>query len=452
VSVVPFGCLLAILALAPLPLGSNRPWAWSLLTALLAATTLLWAIASMAGMHGKSVRLLPIAIVVPFLVAAAWAALQIFGPVPDSWIHPLWDMAAARLPGPVSMAMSVDPNRGLSALVRLLGYGLAFVLGFHLCRTRRQCRGLLIAVAGAAFAYSLFGLYVEWTRADFHWFGDVYDATGRVTSTFVNRNHFATYAGLGLLCTISLLIESHLGPMPGPRLTSLPRSRHPVERIVERSWLPLLVIAVVGTALLLSRSRAGILATIAGATVLALASRRRRTAGGSGRIPPLLWIVPLALVFVVSGGGFLDRMTSFMSGVEGRKLLYGNVVEAVGSNPWLGFGLGSFANAFGMYRDEAVPGYNLYAHNSYLEAIFELGIPAGTCLVLSVVAAFLVCLQGIGRRRRDWIFPATGAAAAVLAGSHALVDFSLQIPAVAVTFAVLLGAAVAQSYPSAPDP
>jgi hypothetical protein len=33
-------------------------------------------------------------------------------------------------------------------------------------------------------------------------------------------------------------------------------------------------------------------------------------------------------------------------------------------------------------------------------------------------------------------------------GTHALVDFSLQIPATAVTFAALLGAAVAQSTSS----
>ena len=56
-----------------------------------------------------------------------------------------------------------------------------------------------------------------------------------------------------------------------------------------------------------------------------------------------------------------------------------------------------------------------------------------------------MCLRGVRRRRRDWIFPAVGLAASVLVAVHSLFDFSLQMPAVAITYACLRGAACAQS-------
>jgi hypothetical protein len=44
------------------------------------------------------------------------------------------------------------------------------------------------------------------------------------------------------------------------------------------------------------------------------------------------------------------------------------------------------------------------------------------------------------------VFPAIGFAASVVVGIHAAVEFSLQVPAVAVVYAALLGLGVAQSW------
>jgi hypothetical protein len=57
-------------------------------------------------------------------------------------------------------------------------------------------------------------------------------------------------------------------------------------------------------------------------------------------------------------------------------------------------------------------------------------------------------LRGVRLRRRDAVFPCLGIATTVLVALHATVDFSLQIPAVTYTYCFLLGAAVAQSWPS----
>ena len=64
----------------------------------------------------------------------------------------------------------------------------------------------------------------------------------------------------------------------------------------------------------------------------------------------------------------------------------------------------------------------------------------------------LICIQGLRNRGKDWVYPSVGIAASVLAGIHAWFDFSLQMPAVAMTFAAILGVACAQSYSSRPPP
>ena len=88
------------------------------------------------------------------------------------------------------------------------------------------------------------------------------------------------------------------------------------------------------------------------------------------------------------------------------------------------------------------------AHNTWLENLFELGIPAALALFLSIGGLALTCLRGVRERHRDWAIPATGVAATVLVGVHALLDFSLQIPAVGILYACIMGVACAQSWSS----
>jgi hypothetical protein len=55
------------------------------------------------------------------------------------------------------------------------------------------------------------------------------------------------------------------------------------------------------------------------------------------------------------------------------------------------------------------------------------------------------CLKGARTRQRDATIPAIAASVSFLVGAHALVDFSLQIQAVTLTYMAILGAGVAQA-------
>ena len=78
-----------------------------------------------------------------------------------------------------------------------------------------------------------------------------------------------------------------------------------------------------------------------------------------------------------------------------------------------------------------------------LELALEAGIPATLAMVSSVSAFAALCVVALVRRKAVR-FALAGTAASLMVGIHALVDFSLQMPAVAVTYAALLGVCAAQ--------
>jgi O-antigen ligase len=80
-----------------------------------------------------------------------------------------------------------------------------------------------------------------------------------------------------------------------------------------------------------------------------------------------------------------------------------------------------------------------------LQNTLELGIPAAICFYAALLWLVGLSLRGIVQRRRDAAYPCLAAAASLLVGLHATVDFSLQIPAVTATYLFLLGAGIAQS-------
>jgi O-antigen ligase len=171
-----------------------------------------------------------------------------------------------------------------------------------------------------------------------------------------------------------------------------------------------------------------------------------------GRYRKLGWImVPVfmaILAVLISGGATLDRLLEIVSDDTGRLDVYRTTAQAIADYPVLGTGAGSFVDIFPIYQPESIRAYFDQAHNDYLQNILELGIPAAICLFALVCWPIVTCLRGVSTRQRDAIYPCVAVAASVLVGLHATVDFSLQIPAVTVSYMFLLGIGVAQSRSS----
>ena len=164
------------------------------------------------------------------------------------------------------------------------------------------------------------------------------------------------------------------------------------------------------------------------------------------RLLILVALTVASIAFYLTSEVLLDRIDRTDITAEERLAVFANINRAIADNPVLGFGYGTFADSFRLYdQNEATVHYDR-AHNTWLENSFELGIPAALALFLAMAGLALTCWRGIWRRRRRWVYPATGVAASVLVGLHATVDFSLQLPAVAMLYALVMGIACAQSH------
>ena len=439
--------LMLLVVLSPLPLGSNREWSWTLCSLLAAVLTLLWAL-TRGWRRDETVQAAHAAIPLLFVMVCIWVLIQAATWAPVDWQHPLWLQAGGvlgqELPGRITLAAE-DSYTGL---MRLLGYALVFFLTFQLARDRGRARAMLGWLVTAGLVYAVFGLAVFWADYSPEWLFGGEDMPPDLRSTFVNRNHFATWQGLTLLCAIVWLHVRMARPetrpytLPDDRATS-------AERWVLQAWLPLTSILLMATALILTHSRGGFLATaIAVVVLMALLESRMPVKRVRARVAVLGALAVSGLAFYMTSEVLLKRIERTDIMTEGRLVVYENVRHGISENPWLGFGYGTFADSFRLYDRIEAPVHFDRAHNTWLENLFELGIPQAAMLFAAIGGLAMTCMRGVRRRHRDWAYPALGAAASVLAGVHALFDFSLQIPAIAILYACILGIGCAQARSS----
>ena len=437
--------LMLLVVVSPLPLGSNREWSWTLCAMVSSLLALLWVV-TRGWRSDSGLRLIHSAIPALFLLCCAWVVLQTVSWVPEDWKHPLWGQAADVLGVSLPGMISLSGEDSWIALMRLLSYALVFYLAFALGRERSRAHAMMRWLVAAGLVYGVFGLIVFWTDYSPEFIFGEKALLHDLRSTFINRNHFATWQGLTLLCAISLFFMRMSRPTSRPY--DLPQDRASVvEQFILKAWQPLIIVLLMVTALVLTHSRGGFVATFAATVVLLMLldshSSLKRV---SSRVLVIAALAVCSIAFYLTSEVLLDRFDRTDITTEERVIVFANVKRGIEENPVLGFGYGTFADSFRLYDRIESPVHYDRAHNTWLENLFELGIPAALALFLSIGGLALTCYRGVRRRRRDWAIPATGVAATVLVGVHALVDFSLQLPAVAILYACIMGLACAQSW------
>ena len=448
-----FWSLTALVVLAPLPLASVQPWSWGLLASVVGLLLVAWGVRTALGAAAPVVGLQKTWLVLlMFGLAVGWCVVQILPLIPPTWHHPLWRGAASALGTPVTGTVSVNPFETGSALLRVLAYAGIFWLSLQYCCSRRRARQVLFALTLAGLAYAGYGLVIEFSGAKMVLWFEKTAYLDSLTSTFINRNSYATYAGLTLLCASGLLIELLAGAM-GDHLSYREKIRGILDAVAGRGWALLVACTVIATALFLTDSRGGALSTILGILALLIAVGSTSTMSLRQAVAVALPVLGLGIAFfLLSGQTTAERLARTTIESEERARVYSVTLEAIGDAPLQGTGYGTFEEVFRIHRDERV--HNTYdkAHSTYLENVLELGLPAASLLFLSIAALFARCVIGVRTRRRDTLYPCIGVGATVLIAAHSLVDFSLQIPAVAATYALLMGAAIAQSWRSRERP
>jgi O-antigen ligase len=382
-----------------------------------------------------------------YLLLMVWAGIQAVTWTPQSWHHPMWHAAAAALDTSLGGAISLDPASGAETVMRLLAYGGVFWLALQFCHSRRRTRMLFQAIAVSGFVYALYGLAVTLGGNETILWFERWAYHNSLTSTFVNRNSFATYAGLALISSFTILFAGARHE-EAPGLFSRQGVMAFMDRFSNGGWIYALIMAVTAVALILSHSRAGIAASALGLVVFFVALAIGGRLVGRALAVYGAVVVAAAVVIILVAGQAAEGVDRSVEREE-RGVLFAYTLDAIEEYPVEGSGLGTWSEVFRLHRDDTlVRGYQR-AHNSYLEWASEMGLPATVLMVVTLLGLGVICLRGVRKRRKDQAFPAAGVAAGVLVASHSAVDFSLQIPAVAVVFAAMLGAACAQSRSSA---
>ncbi|HEY9215070.1 MAG TPA: O-antigen ligase family protein [Ancylobacter sp.] len=445
--------LLLVLAWVPFWLGSNRPIAWGINAALFGLLTVAFEIGLLVGgaRHPVAPRRLWWALVM-FAGLVGWIVFQISPWAPAAWQAAFWQMAGdllAGVPGvgTVEGRISVIPDQGIIGLVRLLTCAAAFYLALQLCRDRARAEMFPLAMVAIATAYALYGIVqLLFFPMTLLWI-DKPAYFESVTSTFINRNSYATYAGIGLVIALGVLIDAYRRAGAGRDAPFVHRVAAVVEITGRRGLVLMVAAAIIAIALFWTTSRAGTVSSLIGALVLLLfvvTLMRRRLV--------LVAIVLVALagligVLVMYGDSVAERLSE-EGGSDMRLAITSRTFEAALDVMWTGFGYGSFDRMFAVYRntDTWVTVHWDKAHNTYVEMLFDLGFPAAIAFGLMVLGLLLtVFVNLLGRDSRPMLsLTALAVSAAVF--SHAALDFSLQIQAVAITYWALLGAGLAQSW------
>src|SRR6516162_760929 len=192
--------VLALAAWAPLPLGSARPWAAAVLAIVAGLIVMGRGVADLAFAENEPVDLRALGIpALLFALALAWAIAQCLTLAPASWQHPIWAEAQSLLSLATKGAISLDTSATRDAIVHLLLDAAAFWLGFRIAQRPEGARAILIGIAAIGALYAGWGLIVYGTgNRTVLWFNK-WAYFDDLTSTFVNRNSFATFAGLALV-------------------------------------------------------------------------------------------------------------------------------------------------------------------------------------------------------------------------------------------------------------
>jgi putative inorganic carbon (hco3(-)) transporter len=426
-----YGLLVLILVVAT-PYGIVAPWRGaveSIFECGVFALGILWMIEGMLSGAWVSRQHL---LLLPLLLLAVFAYTQTL-PLGSS-------SSMAGINVPVWQALSYDPFETRLMVLKLLAYALALGLLLRYTSSPGRLRVLLLFVIGLGVASAMFALLRQTTQGSAPNFLFPFVRLDRGYGQFINANHFAFLMEMALGLALGLLAGGG------------------VRR--DRVLIYLAAAIPVWVALVLSRSRGGILSMLCQLLLLALMfsavrgrkrsdARKDRVSSGLARIGNssvsrlMLGAVLLTatLIGIVWIGG--EQITSRFEAIQDevaveaqesnsgvrRKEIWSATWQMVKAHPLAGVGIGGYWTAIPQYHNASGKMTPQQAHNDYLELLSSggvIGVLLGVWFVFLLVKFARAALRSIDPFRRAACF---GALAGLFGISvHSLVDFGLHIP------------------------
>lgn len=441
-----FVLTLALVAWAVVPYGSVDPWWEGVFECAAFALGALWVIESLASRRAPFVREHRLLAPVAALVLYAFVQTLAFG-----------REEVAGLPA-VPRALSFDPEETWRFAVKTAALASVAALLLRYTTGRRRLRALVWTVTGACAASALFGLVRQASAPEsLRWLSPRLAANIGGYAQFINRNHFALLAEMGLGLALGAALASALRRRWGALVVSLAAA------------------LVVWAALVASGSRGGLLGMFALLSALVLlyftSVRRAGEDGRARRAGRRAWLARAAAVaclFALVGVGAVwvggERLAERLEAVPGdvslaeskvrwgdrRNEIWGATARVVREHPLAGVGFGAYRAAVTRHHDASGEMSLEQAHNDYLELLASGGLVA---LALAAWLAYLFArraravLASHDTERRALAAGALAGLAAVAV--HSLFDFGLHVTANAAVFVALAVVAVVSGEQSA---
>ncbi|UUM33081.1 O-antigen ligase family protein [Vibrio japonicus] len=433
-----FLSLLALLVWLPIPLGSNRPWAWSIAEIWIALQTL-----SLLFVYRNSLPWGYLSkfkfLLLPVGIFQCWVLFQTMV-LPEGLIGIISSKSAElyALVGAPNSSVSLDRGMTFRSLLRGVSYWLFL---FNLILLVNSGDRLKLAASALVFSGCFQAFYgatlvlIGTTESPIWGSPEQAIATG----SFIYKNHFANYLMLCLCMGLGLIVsELHTSESRSWFI----RIKRLLNGVLSSKMLIRLALVVMVIALVMTRSRMGNIAFFAATAIgglLALAIYRSKP-----RALTLLIVSVLAVDTLVVGTLFgLDkvkqRIVESSVEVESRDQVVVWSLDIIKDYPLTGTGMGSFYTVFPGYSKADVGFYD-HAHNDYIQFAVEAGVPATLMLGAMVIYALYLSMKTqYIRRSRTMKGLAFGSLIAILGMLiHISVDFNLQPMANALTFLFVL--------------
>jgi O-antigen ligase len=352
--------------------------------------------------------------------------------------------------------ISMAPWRTATELMKLATYMMTTSLAFVLCQRAERAQQLMDALVAIGALYAFYALILGMlgvTQLEVLY--TTPPVGGWLAGPFVGHAHFATFVGLLALCACVRLFSLGGENIAAGRGVK-PLFLSTLKFVFGRGLFPLLAFVALFSMLIATAARAGVIAALIGLIVMLLLSSLISTRRATSRwawAAIVIFAFGAVLLFQINGDTLQARFDDLTEGGEGfglRTVFWNAASRMIGDAPWKGLGLGAFEKAYPLFADHLYPFNMDKTHNDYLELAQGLGLPATIAWCGSVMLLAMMCLRGIFVRKRHRIYALVAVSATALVSFHAIFDFSLQIPAVSLTFAAILGMGAAQSFPSRP--
>ncbi|MBX3672227.1 MAG: O-antigen ligase family protein [Burkholderiales bacterium] len=432
----------------PVPLGSNRAWAWALMEVaaftMLGLWLVLWA-------RNKVVVEAPLRRSWPvFALLGAWVLLLILQiiPMPVSMVEAL-SPESARIHGLTSVlgvtkdaiTISIEPHATQLALVKTVAYISIFFLFLALVNNRERLRLAAFVLTYAAVLHATYAVMMHLSGVDKIYLGTEVAHASEASGFYANRNHFAGMLEMMLAIGIGLLIAG-LSDRKAKSWKQV--AEHLIEWILSPKMLLRLSLCIMVIAITTTHSRMGNTAFFASLIVAGLIGIALSRHATRNVVVLLVSLVVLDLAIVGSWFGVEKLMkrleATTVQHVQEREEPAAYALAIVESYPIFGSGAGSFYVTFPKYRPETITVFYDHTHNDYAQIASETGVVGFGLLGLVVIMSLGVALRAQAVRRdplmRGMSFASIMGITAILI--HSWVDFNLHIPANAVFFMVLL--------------